>query len=378
MMKSISLKNSIVFLFLIFFSNFSAQDVNLNNLGWVRIYETYELNDSPIIDMKIVIWGKFTNQTLDDIIMTKYGTSNTADTYASTYNHNLSFITPHPNVTLLDNSIVPGRRLSIGNTTSPTEISRIVILFDNGNIDSNALYFNNTDLGEGGNPLNIPTIWQGKLGFHTREQATTSSVTQPTMTAIWQPNSQNNASILENINPTNSWDSNNDGNITIAEWKTELNNLGYVGIVNVYNTMQTNGDTSEFDPTLTGINTIALSDTDIVPITNYAYFVTIEDNNGLAISSGYGAWITGSNTLSTNDIENTKNSFSVYPNPTFNELFLNVKDIKNVKVFSMDGKLMKVNSLENKVNVENLTNGVYLIQITYKNGKTETQKFVKE
>lgn len=77
------------------------------------------------------------------------------------------------------------------------------------------------------------------------------------------------------------------------------------------------------------------------------------------------------------------NNFSMYPNPTKNELNLSVKNgliINEIKVFDLNGRTVKsVQSgfeSEIQINVSDLTSGVYMIDIKTEEG-TATSKFIK-
>lgn len=77
------------------------------------------------------------------------------------------------------------------------------------------------------------------------------------------------------------------------------------------------------------------------------------------------------------DVEN----ISVYPNPATEELNINLKDnqtISSIEIRDLNGRLIQFQkSTQNKINIENLSSGIYFIKI-----KTEVQesilKFIKE
>ena len=95
-------------------------------------------------------------------------------------------------------------------------------------------------------------------------------------------------------------------------------------------------------------------------------------------------WATGSSlevkpTLAVSDV-NT-NATSIYPNP--------VKDVLNItskvsgefsyRIFNTAGQIViKGNSADKKVNVEKLSVGNYLIELTDKDGIKITNKFIKK
>jgi len=79
-----------------------------------------------------------------------------------------------------------------------------------------------------------------------------------------------------------------------------------------------------------------------------------------------------------------ENTVSIYPNPVNDKLFISLlNDLKNFKVsiFNMDGKeiisIQEGDFKNRSIDVQNLTSGIYFIQIKDNQGQTYTQKFVK-
>lgn len=77
-------------------------------------------------------------------------------------------------------------------------------------------------------------------------------------------------------------------------------------------------------------------------------------------------------------------NFLVYPNPASEQLTLAGLEglqIESVSVTSMSGQVVlndpNVNSTDHSMNVQNLENGVYFVQVNYEGG-SETLKFIKE
>jgi len=74
---------------------------------------------------------------------------------------------------------------------------------------------------------------------------------------------------------------------------------------------------------------------------------------------------------------NQKNDFSVYPNPTSD--YLNIQseeEILEVTIFNLQGKQILKSNIE-RVDVSNLTSGIYLIEIKTNSGKA-FRKFIKK
>ena len=68
----------------------------------------------------------------------------------------------------------------------------------------------------------------------------------------------------------------------------------------------------------------------------------------------------------------------VYPNPTENMLYIKGIDAKFVHVYSIEGKQINVNFTDNTVDTQNLSSGIYLIQIGDGNKTVITKKFIKK
>lgn len=67
----------------------------------------------------------------------------------------------------------------------------------------------------------------------------------------------------------------------------------------------------------------------------------------------------------------------IYPNPTRD--FINIQsheEINSVEIYSLSGQKLMTSSA-NKIDVSHLNKGVYIIKIELKNGKIESQKFIK-
>ena len=77
--------------------------------------------------------------------------------------------------------------------------------------------------------------------------------------------------------------------------------------------------------------------------------------------------------------ENSSTQLAIWPNPVSETLSLNAEGLRQVEIFSMDGR--QVMHLENGfegLQVGNLAKGCYLLRATFNDGRKATQKFVKE
>ncbi len=79
------------------------------------------------------------------------------------------------------------------------------------------------------------------------------------------------------------------------------------------------------------------------------------------------------------DQQNAPSTFTIYPNPTADYLFINSNEkITNVYIYSILGQLVLQTPFINKqpINISSLTQGIYLVNIEYENGKTSAHKIV--
>ncbi len=84
--------------------------------------------------------------------------------------------------------------------------------------------------------------------------------------------------------------------------------------------------------------------------------------------------------LSTNLLKNIAKDLRLYPNPAINTFTMqSIRNIESVFVFDITGKKVKairgINSKEKQINIQDLTNGVYLVQMQSEN-TTITKKLV--
>ena len=96
--------------------------------------------------------------------------------------------------------------------------------------------------------------------------------------------------------------------------------------------------------------------------------------------NGRELWVLDTNLLSTSEYITSDNKFSIFPNPTNNILTihnLENKLIDKITISDLTGKkVLEQNNNSNTINVENLQNGMYLLQILSE-GKSAVSKFIK-
>ena len=96
--------------------------------------------------------------------------------------------------------------------------------------------------------------------------------------------------------------------------------------------------------------------------------------------NGRELWVLDTNLLSTSENKTNDNKFSIFPNPTNNILTihnLENKSIDKITILDLTGKkVLEQKNNSNTINVENLQNGMYLLQILSE-GKSAVSKFIK-
>jgi hypothetical protein len=103
---------------------------------------------------------------------------------------------------------------------------------------------------------------------------------------------------------------------------------------------------------------------------NYGFDVACRNNDELVLT-------VSEQTLGV-DEETGKFITHVYPNPATNVVHIEASsDIESIKVFDISGKLILTKN-SNIFSIENLSKGIYIIEVTDFNGKALTQKLVKK
>jgi hypothetical protein len=112
-----------------------------------------------------------------------------------------------------------------------------------------------------------------------------------------------------------------------------------------------------------------------------------KDIDEIDIFSGVAAMVVGYDNLSfaavnavlATDEASVKNSnLKIYPNPTKDFVKVNTdKKITSISIYDLVGKKL-IDSQEQTINIKNFASGVYVINIKYKDGSSESKKIVKE
>lgn len=123
-------------------------------------------------------------------------------------------------------------------------------------------------------------------------------------------------------------------------------------------------------------NTNSLANTTTIT-NNTTYYAT--QTIGSCESATAFAVLASNPTLGVNN-DNSKKQLTVYPNPVKDILNLKTDEkIENIKIFSLDGKVVmsKTMNSNKQVEVQNLLQGVYIIQVTTENG-VQNNRFIKQ
>ena len=183
--------------------------------------------------------------------------------------------------------------------------------------------------------------------------------------------------ITENNNPLNDIFINscyNAGNINAT-------NIGGIIAKTDYENITTNIDNCYYINTIASINDYGTAKSNIEMKTQE--FVDLLNANGdfyamdiMNVNKGYPVF------ERYYSVEETDfaNGISVYPNPAkdvVNISFSNNAECRLIDIYSIDGRLMKSqNDNSNKINISNLTPGLYLIKVRMNDGKEFTEKIV--
>ncbi|GAA3651173.1 T9SS type A sorting domain-containing protein [Flavivirga jejuensis] len=124
--------------------------------------------------------------------------------------------------------------------------------------------------------------------------------------------------------------------------------------------------------------------TTVIPLSTTETDVTITVNefltNGASVTRlrFYSVEVKGDSFLSTNDIDTQVATISAYPNPVTNSFQLNSnKNIENVKLYNITGRLLKTFNTEENYDISDLATGVYLAQVKTQSS-SKTLRIVKK
>ncbi|MBQ6083585.1 MAG: T9SS type A sorting domain-containing protein [Bacteroidales bacterium] len=141
-------------------------------------------------------------------------------------------------------------------------------------------------------------------------------------------------------------------------------NDDFVRAVFVYNEWNENGNGDEIEIEVEIADHVEVILEDLNPETFYLYYMYCEFADGTVMESQHYSFSTtfdGISDIPTNEIQ-------IYPNPTSDFIYIENTEPQSIFIYSLDGKLIKTIENANVVDVRDLENGMYLINI---NGKTK-------
>jgi hypothetical protein len=110
----------------------------------------------------------------------------------------------------------------------------------------------------------------------------------------------------------------------------------------------------------------------------YLRLVDVNSDNAIASS-----WVASSSvSLSTNDFDNEGFDFMVYPNPTEEKLMINSEHaMQNISIYNLVGqqiKTIQINAKSREINIGNLSEGTYILNLKLLNGASVSRMIVKK
>ena len=187
---------------------------------------------------------------------------------------------------------------------------------------------------------------------------------------------------------------------TVASIDTTTNNYKLVGDIGFYNVDVTFDTPIEIPtsrkfwagiilPTTAGdtLNLITNTDGDFTDAQTHTgeifsndAFSNLKDSWGVDFAMAIFPKVNFISDAGINELEGIK--YEVFPNPVNDILNFNLKEnCKSIEILSLEGKSLSIeniNGTTSKVNVANLTSGVYMFKLTNDKGQVSTNKFVKK
>jgi len=167
--------------------------------------------------------------------------------------------------------------------------------------------------------------------------------------------------------------------VIVKDNKTYIITFYYVGgaVAEIYDITDLENATILDKTTSLGATSNANGTGDVDIKTNedgsYDLFV-LGTNNGFGVAK-----ILSGQSTAINNFENAK--IKMYPNPANNFIIVEGNDIRSISIASITGQeILTAKNLNNKteLNIQGLTKGIYFLKVNQTNGKSVTEKFVKQ
>ena len=82
-------------------------------------------------------------------------------------------------------------------------------------------------------------------------------------------------------------------------------------------------------------------------------------------------------TLTIEDLSPAPSSINVYPNPTANRIYIQAENVKKAALFDLMGRKV-IETNQNQIDLGNLNNGSYILEVTTDNSKSQSFKIIKQ
>ena len=82
-------------------------------------------------------------------------------------------------------------------------------------------------------------------------------------------------------------------------------------------------------------------------------------------------------TLTIEDLSPAPSSINVYPNPTANRIYIQAENVKKTALFDLMGRKV-IETNQNQIDLGNLNNGSYILEVTTDNSKSQSFKIIKQ
>ena len=82
-------------------------------------------------------------------------------------------------------------------------------------------------------------------------------------------------------------------------------------------------------------------------------------------------------TLTIEDLSPAPSSINVYPNPTANRIYIQAENVKKAALFDLMGRKV-IETNQNQIDLGNLNNGSYFLEVTTDNSKSQSFKIIKQ
>jgi len=81
--------------------------------------------------------------------------------------------------------------------------------------------------------------------------------------------------------------------------------------------------------------------------------------------------------LAIEDINPTRSSIFVYPNPTADRIYIQAEKILQAELFDLLGRKVKATN-QNQINLSNMASGTFILKVTTEKNKTQSFKIIKK